>query len=997
MLNIWLNSEKALMDSNRVYKFHFDNEVLEYQGSYLQYNEILKIFNSVAELSFDDFTDTYENYKNFDTLIDNIIDTIYELINNYTLPMAIKTCTTFKKYDLSSEDIFQLFKSNSCFEEIDAVIQHLYDIYNTIEEELHSEEERRAYRKANRDQFIGGGFGMSGAIKGTVKAGALNATTGIAHSVFNAIGNSIDRSNARQKKAEIYNASETMEAFKSAINSLNTRAAMILASEVLSLPIIYNNSDIYKKAKSIKSNISNGLIPTADAKAYILKMLQTNPLDYDLYNEFENYFSEKEKSELDKMEELFNINSVYSSSIVYVQYWINDLINAEYAESDLTYVAEQTLLVKALEDLIPESQYELGIRWYQDVPVEWHLREDNIAYWLIKESADQDYEDAMLKLIELEIEHFSNTSEEIEFIDRYLENCAKLGSRKGFLLAIEWYQKLYNEYQNNNAQEQLKYILDIGKQNNCSGAALAMALYEINRNEGDELSFFRFLTAVEQLKQDNIPEIEDILSELKDLELDLTYLERPEGLLKLSMHYNNGLKAKNFEITKDKTGDEVKRILLKAVGYKSAKAARLLAEIYWGTTTIYIFSKNSRNFILGLQHMITAASLGDEHARNMVEAISIQVVGTPDGLHNKVKNGDLIISQEEYYKFGLLLYNDEIPFYETTLSDIEECLLHAGGNANNRDAIFLLSEVYSKYNRLKQAIEVLLPLVELDDLEALNKINTFNFRAYLNEKLTLDINMKLAKNDNIDAIKFLANYYYNKDISKSISYMKQGSSDIELEVMAAGESLFLGEDIEKNQQILDKYYSDNLLAQTYYWVLYLKSIQDINDLAIEKILSIFDIFTEYDNNYPYINIELAENDDKSAEISDVDINIAEEQEERVEGANNNESNSKMLQVKLLQSIYNHLRIEEDFVYGKCYLHNEFLKDKKQKYHALEVLQNIADTYNHSLAKEYLDSNPILLQHQKEIAKRKKREDFIFGIIFWGIIIGIGYLIYKYIF
>lgn len=200
MLNIWLNSEKALMDSNRVYKFHFDNEVLEYQGSYLQYNEILKIFNSVAELSFDDFTDTYENYKNFDTLIDNIIDTIYELINNYTLPMAIKTCTTFKKYDLSSEDIFQLFKSNSCFEEIDAVIQHLYDIYNTIEEELHSEEERRAYRKANRDQFIGGGFGMSGAIKGTVKAGALNATTGIAHSVFNAIGNSIDRSNARQKK-----------------------------------------------------------------------------------------------------------------------------------------------------------------------------------------------------------------------------------------------------------------------------------------------------------------------------------------------------------------------------------------------------------------------------------------------------------------------------------------------------------------------------------------------------------------------------------------------------------------------------------------------------------------------------------------------------------------------------------------------------------------------------------------------------------------------------
>lgn len=978
MLNIWLNSEKALMDSNRVYKFHFDNEVLEYQGSYLQYNEILKIFNSVAELSFDDFTDTYENYKNFDTLIDNIIDTIYELINNYTLPMAIKTCTTFKKYDLSSEDIFQLFKSNSCFEEIDAVIQHLYDIYNTIEEELHSEEERRAYRKVSRDQFIGGGFGMSGAIKGAIKAGALNATTGIAHSVFNAIGNSIDRSNAKQKKAEIYNASETMEAFKSAINSLNTRAAMILASEVLSLPIIYNNSDIYKKAKSIKSNISNGLIPTADAKAYILKMLQTNPLDHDLYNEFENYFSEKEKFELDKMEELFNINSVYSNSIVYVQYWINDLIDAEYAESDLTYVAEQTLLVKALEDLIPESQYELGIRWYQDVPVEWNLREDNIAYWLIKESADQDYEDAMLKLIELEIEHFSNTSEEIEFIDIYLENCAKLGSQKGFLLAIEWYQKLYNEYQNNNAQDRLKYILDIGKQNNCSGAVLAMALYEINKNEGDELSFFRFLTAVDQLKQDNILGIEDILRELKDLELDLTHLKQPEGLLKLSMYYNNGLKAKTFEIIKDKSGNEVKKILLKAVGYKSAKAARLLAEIYWGTTTIYTSSKNSRNFILGLQQMITAASLGDEHAKNIVEAISIQVKGTPNGLQNKIKNGELTISQQEYYQFGLLLYNDDITFYETTLSDIEECLLYAGANDNNREAIFLLSEVYAKHNRIKQAIEILLPLVKLDDTEALNKISTFNFKEYLEEELTVKINTKLAKNNNIDAIKFLVNYYYNEDISKSISYMKQGSSDTELEVMVAGENLFLGEDIEKNQQIIDKYYADNLLAQTYYWVLYLKSLQDINDLTQEKIFSIFNIFNEYDNNYPYINIGHEENNTDGEDISDVDENITEEAEENVEDTDTNKSTGEILQAKPLQSIYNHLRAEEEFVYGKCHLHNEFLKDNKEKYSALKIIQNAAELYNHPLAKEYLLSNPILLEHQKEIAKRKKREDFILG-------------------
>ena len=47
----------------------------------------------------------------------------------------------------------------------------------------------RQYRKANRGQWIGGGFGLSGAIKGTAMAGGLNLANSGLHSLVNMIGN----------------------------------------------------------------------------------------------------------------------------------------------------------------------------------------------------------------------------------------------------------------------------------------------------------------------------------------------------------------------------------------------------------------------------------------------------------------------------------------------------------------------------------------------------------------------------------------------------------------------------------------------------------------------------------------------------------------------------------------------------------------------------------------------------------------------------------------
>ena len=57
--------------------------------------------------------------------------------------------------------------------------------------------------------MVGGGFGLGGALKGTATAGAINAVTGMGHSVVNAVGNVGSAISASNSKRSIYKDDDT--------------------------------------------------------------------------------------------------------------------------------------------------------------------------------------------------------------------------------------------------------------------------------------------------------------------------------------------------------------------------------------------------------------------------------------------------------------------------------------------------------------------------------------------------------------------------------------------------------------------------------------------------------------------------------------------------------------------------------------------------------------------------------------------------------------------
>ncbi|HBA68183.1 MAG TPA: hypothetical protein DCZ40_02345 [Lachnospiraceae bacterium] len=85
-----------------------------------------------------------------------------------------------------------------------------------IEGRQQIEKEYRRQRKTGRGRAVGGGFGLGGALKGMAPAGALNATSGLAHSFANTVGNMGSSIAASTNKAAVYRDSKI--AFSKALN-----------------------------------------------------------------------------------------------------------------------------------------------------------------------------------------------------------------------------------------------------------------------------------------------------------------------------------------------------------------------------------------------------------------------------------------------------------------------------------------------------------------------------------------------------------------------------------------------------------------------------------------------------------------------------------------------------------------------------------------------------------------------------------------------------------
>lgn len=304
-------------DDNMI-SFKIGNDVFKYPQAI---DDIKLLRLSCLNIS-ETLQDACESYlNNCNGIISMLNDNVEKKLENTLESELKKLVDQFVKlgyYDLDFDEVWSEYTELSSFNKLQEYLSDVRQAAIEIEEWVQSEKDRREYRKDSRTRLVGGGFGLTGAAKGIAKAGAVNMTTGAAHSVFNFFGNLSTDSKASDRRSELFNHVKN-----------NLPDLFSVAGLNFSVPII-NNIDVpvYNSEKNNKINdkIEQGLINEKDAVALLIQSIHDNPFISRTYKLL------MERVPKDYEYDVYNMASYFKTT--------NDNGNISYAGDDYTFLDE---------------------------------------------------------------------------------------------------------------------------------------------------------------------------------------------------------------------------------------------------------------------------------------------------------------------------------------------------------------------------------------------------------------------------------------------------------------------------------------------------------------------------------------------------------------------------------------------------------------------------------------------------------------------------------
>lgn len=228
-------------------------------------NENLKLYNDLKNMFIDKgiiiaekYLEEYSKYGNIDTALNKFDDFLQE---NYKELSECVCEILFKNgiYNVTAESFFSKYydKYFNIYEQVSPIMDKLDEIAdyaNALDSQLES-------RKMSRGKWVGGGFGMSGAIKGAVGASALNAVGGAFHGIGDFFRGMSNDSKIGKLKKELYNDPHTnyllsLSIYKGCSNFFFGLRDELINHKLLS-PIKFNSSEATAMSKNAMKYCKN--------------------------------------------------------------------------------------------------------------------------------------------------------------------------------------------------------------------------------------------------------------------------------------------------------------------------------------------------------------------------------------------------------------------------------------------------------------------------------------------------------------------------------------------------------------------------------------------------------------------------------------------------------------------------------------------------------------------------------------------------------------------
>lgn len=201
--------EKSKLESEKVV-LTLGKRKLEFPARMEQYVQHYHYYLQLKKDTCQNFAQEYSKLN-----VKTIEDVLGSVSNLVARECAIITKESFAKllvlkirkypYEIYSEYVLHFYNPEDAFEPF-------CEKANEILTQAQRISNYRMAQRASRGQWVGGGFGLKGAIKGAATAGALNAASGVFHGITDAVTNASDK--AKLKKMMAVDDQQVQEYFK---------------------------------------------------------------------------------------------------------------------------------------------------------------------------------------------------------------------------------------------------------------------------------------------------------------------------------------------------------------------------------------------------------------------------------------------------------------------------------------------------------------------------------------------------------------------------------------------------------------------------------------------------------------------------------------------------------------------------------------------------------------------------------------------------------------
>ena len=205
---------KNIESSGELVHFSLLGRELSYGENIIEINKIHKLFAEHAfsrMVRFDSYYDS--TIHNIEDLTGKAIGTIYKILEE-CIDIGVKC---LMDYGVDYFDREALAERTNDYIDIEGMFAHIMAKGEEINNTRNQMELNSSARIASRGRWVGGGFGVGGAVKGAVKASALNLTSDVIHGLGEGIAESINRKKLKEMGNAVVAEAETKQSLMEGI------------------------------------------------------------------------------------------------------------------------------------------------------------------------------------------------------------------------------------------------------------------------------------------------------------------------------------------------------------------------------------------------------------------------------------------------------------------------------------------------------------------------------------------------------------------------------------------------------------------------------------------------------------------------------------------------------------------------------------------------------------------------------------------------------------